>query len=75
MTQRIDAREVTRREIKKWLGEHGFPRFVVDVSGAFSQEQLLDIIRDAAKEGIENRLAKIDRYGENASEALLRENA
>jgi hypothetical protein len=71
MSQRLDAREVTRRDIKKWLSIHGFIRYAVDISGAFTQEELLNIIRDAIKEGIENRLAKIDRYGEKAHEDLL----
>ena len=75
MTQRLDARERTRREIKAWMGQHGLPRFVCDVMGVFTKEELLDIIRDAAKEGIENRLTKMEKYGENATEALLRENS
>jgi hypothetical protein len=75
MTQRLDAKERTRREIKVWVCQHGLPRYLVDVMGAFTLEELLDISRDAIKEGVENRLSRIEKYGEQASEALLRENA
>jgi hypothetical protein len=43
--------------------------------GAFTLEELLDISRDAIKEGVENRLSRMEKYGEDAAEALLRETA
>jgi len=75
MTQRLDARERTRRDIKVWVCQHGLPRYLVDIMGAFTLEELLDMSRDAVKEGVENRLSRMEKYGENATEALLRENS
>lgn len=71
MPKRLDAKERTRRDIKHWLGEHGFPKFVVNITGAFAKEEIFEMVFAAAKEGIENRWEKMEQHGENAHENLL----
>jgi hypothetical protein len=55
MAKRLTVQEKTRREVKAWLGLHGFYNFACAKYDVFKENELNDIIIDAVKEGMNKK--------------------
>lgn len=58
MSRRLTVEEKTRREIKAWLGCHGFFNFASTKYNLFNETELNDLIINAMKEGMNTKWEK-----------------